>query len=160
MALPKQHPTDLVRDLLLLEADEVLDGQRLEETSDEQHEERRLNIARWLYVQYSQQVMRELPKLLSQLPREAALLRIARLTDSQPDPRQRELARLRAWAARQLARTKGVRTQGAVLVRLYVYLTLRDVCEWERVHVEPAVVESDRRAARDSHYDGFGYEAA
>lgn len=160
MALPTQLPIDLVRELLLLEADEVLEGDRLEDGTDEQHEERRLAVARRLYVQYSQLVARELPRLLRELPREAALLHAAKLADVQPDGRQLQLARLRAWAARQLARTRGVDTQGALVVRLYVYLTLRDVCDWERAHVEPSTVEVDRRTGRESHYDGFAFGEA
>lgn len=160
MALPTIHPIAVVRDLLLLEADDVLTGDRIEDAPPEQHEERRLAVARRLYDQYSRHVARELPRLLRELPTEASLRAAARLADVQPDARQLELARLRAWAARQLAHTRGVDTQGAVLVRLYVFLTLRDVCDWERAHVEPASVEVDRRTARDEPYDGFGYEAA
>jgi hypothetical protein len=160
MALPTSYTSSLVRDLLLLEADEVLAGDRIEDAAPEEHEERRIAVARRLYVQYSTLAARELPKLLRELPKQAALLAAARLTDVQPDARQLELARLRAWAARQLARTQGVRTQGAVLVRTFVYLTLRDVCDWERAHVEPAAVEVDRRTARDSHYDGFAFGEA
>lgn len=79
------------------------------------------------------------------------------------DPHQLELARLRRWASRQLKNAKGVDTQGAKVLRVFVYLTLRDVCDWERAHVETfggaerlnACVTSSFGSANEP-YDGFG----
>jgi len=54
------------------------------------------------------------------------------------DPRQLELARLRQWAVKQLNRVRSVKGTNGDLVRVFVYLSLRDVCDWERIHVEQA----------------------
>lgn len=164
----------LVRELLLLEADEVLEGDRDILADDTQHDERKLALARQLYVAYLPFARQELRRCLRQLPTMASVLadatarwtqrkRLARptvpvaggdvtafdwarsgqakpsraaLLATHADPRALELARLRLWAARQLLRIKGQEGTSVDLVVLFVYLTLRDVCDWERLHVE------------------------
>jgi hypothetical protein len=150
MAQSNAGTVALVRELLLLEADEVLAGDRIEDAAPAEHEERRLHVARRLYDAYNTTAQQELKKLLRQLPTMASVLADAMaswtakhavpksngehdawrnrkvpsaesLLSTHADSRQLELARLRAWAARQLARTKGVKTHGADIVRVYVY---------------------------------------
>lgn len=195
----------LVRDLLLMEADEILGGspdilmaptearftpsavaarkaaeERMvqeQERATLQHNESRLDIARRLYDQYRHLASKELGKLLRQLPSRSAVLAEAlaswadkpgkragrpsdrALLNTFAAPDQLVLVRLRAWAERQLRRTQGVQTVDAEVIRIYVYLTLRDVCDWERAHVGAsdldACVTGSFALARDDEYDGF-----
>ena len=152
-ALSKEGLVALVRELLVLEAEQVLTGDRVEDAGDEVYSERVLHVARRLYVEYAKTTRRDLRKLLRQLPTLTSVVSNARfamthhrkaptvpkttqeLLRRYADPHALQLARLRQWAARQLKQVRTVKGTNGDLVRVFVYLTLRDVCEWERRHV-------------------------
>jgi hypothetical protein len=145
MALSITMLVALVRELFLFEADEVLRGDVLPD-SPEQHEERRVAIARRLYDEYRRYVRRELGGLIAQLPWKAS---------DKDDYRTAELIKLRQWATRQLGRVKRVNTQDADVLRMFVYMSLRSVCDWERIHVDLTLDSSDNRTDSDGRTESF-----
>lgn len=177
--LSKEGLVALVRELLLLEADEVLAGSRDDLAGDSVYDERKLHVARRLYEQYVPHARRELRKQLRQLPTMANVLTNAKFAWSHrlrapkqvpdrqellrkyADPHELELARLRLWAVKQLKRVRGQKGTNVDLVVMFVYLSLRDVCDWERLHVEQfGDKETFLACMSDSHADSRSEEGA
>lgn len=143
-------------------------------------EEQRLAKARQLFRFYARKAGRQLAYHVRQLPSPHEVLadaqaakaaaRYPKLTLTAKDvirvygdPRKVELAKLRVWAERQLQRTKGKRDANADVVRVFVALTLKDVCGWELDHAEFDTERYEQQACAtesfaltaDGEYDGF-----